>query len=83
MTRAEPTERPTDLTALGDLIPWREVDRVAPQVFRSPGRKRHLLRQRSRNGLAEHLRWVGREPFITIEELRNWLLGLSEKGVRP
>ncbi len=83
MAAVEPTGRAADANALGDFIPWREVERVAPQVFRSPGRKRHLLRQRARNGLAEHLRWVGREPFITVEGLRTWLLGLGEKGARP
>ena len=63
---------------LGDFIPWRDVAKVAPHVFNSPGRVRHLLRTRDRNGLAPHLLWVGREPFITADALRAWLASRTE-----
>ncbi len=67
---------------LGEFIPWRNVAKVAPHVFTTPGRVRHLLRQRERNGLAKHLRWVGREPFVTADGLHEWLGSLSEKRAR-
>ncbi len=64
---------------LGEFLPWRDIAKVAPHVFTSSGRVRHLLRNRERNGLAKHLLWIGREPFITADALRAWLGSLTEK----
>lgn len=56
----------------GDVHPWFDLDKVAPHLF-TAGRLRYLLRQRSYNGLAAHLVWVGRTPFIRESELARWL----------
>jgi hypothetical protein len=55
-----------------DVHPWLELHRLAPHLF-TPGRLKHLLRQRDRNGLASHLRWIGRVAVIREADLASWL----------
>jgi hypothetical protein len=72
---------PAAAPLFADVVPFRlaALAAAAPQVFTSEGRVRHLLRQRTRNGLAQHLLWVGRQPFVTLEGLRAWLTTRTEK----
>ncbi len=55
-----------------DVYPWLSLHERAPHLF-TPGRLKHLLRQRERNGLAKHLIWLGRIPLIRESELTKWL----------
>lgn len=65
----------------GDVHPWFSLDKLAPHLF-TPGRLRHLLRQRERNGLARYLIWIGRTPFIREAELQAWLDEQKAKATR-
>ena len=69
MSRPDPASSPV---LQADVHPWFDLDKLAPHLF-TPGRLRHLLRQRERNDLARHLMWIGRVAFIREAELQTWL----------
>lgn len=73
---------PLSSDPLADVVPFLTLPKLHPNLFGAKNSAQWLLRQRESNGLAEHLRWVGRTAFISRGDFAAWFRSRSQPAPR-
>lgn len=73
---SDETQGPTPKPDLGDVVPFLTgLPKTYPNIFTKPGTAEWLLRNRTANGLAEYIRFLGRRAFISQRDFERWFRG--------
>lgn len=82
MPHSEQPHAPAPLGSdpLTDVVDGRELPKLYPQLFPNRNTLPWLMRRRDTNGLAEHLRWVGRTAYISKSDFAAWF---RSRATRP